>query len=256
MFQLPQEIAGNIYSKVTPSMELKFVNKAAMDVARYQTHIKGRINLKSLFIKNKTGVIVPFYYNLKSLIGIVIVNTKEDLKYVSLLINKLNSITIEYNGGSIEDTFILNESFVNSNCEYMKIFTNDDTYYTLERRNELIVAYIDLVVGSNNIAEYLEGVDSLLVAYMEDHILELIQQNEIQILHVNGISANTIVALRLIHSVYITSEFNYFGLNFIEETQPLTNITYIEFDDILISDEESEINSLIYKIFSNISPMR
>lgn len=254
MYQLPTEVAGKIYQKVTSSSpqsrELKFINKEALSASRYQTHIKGRVTLKSLFIKTINGKIVPLHYNLKSLIGTIVVNSIEELEYVPLLIEKLNSVTIEYNGTSIEDTFSLIESFVNSHCELMTVH-KDKIEYTIQRRDELIVANVDQVARFHSISDYLDGVDSLIVILINDDIHRLIILCEIKILHLDGIDEDNVQgAFDTIESVYITSNFGYAD---IQGIQPLTNVTNAEFENILISGETYD-GILLYEWFARVFP--
>lgn len=254
MYQLPSEVTGKIYQKVTSSSpqsrELKFINKEAISASRYQTHIKGRVPLKSLVIKNINGKIVPFYYNLKSLIGTVVVNSIEELEYVPMLIEKLNSVTIEYNGTSIEDTFSLIEDFVNSHCELITIY-KDRVEYTIQRRNELIVAYIDRVAEFQSISDYLDGIDSLIVILINDDIYRVITLCNITILHLDGIDQDNVQeAFDTIETVYITSDFGYAD---IQTIQPLMNVTKVEFENILVSGEIYD-GILLYEWFARVFP--
>ena len=131
MQNLISELRGNIYSKTTKSVirELKYSNKQTFHDMRYITHLDGPINLKSLFIKHNNNKCL-FYYNLKSISNVVIVESKEDLQYVPILLNKLNIIKIDYKGykdsstndtHSIEDAYNLIPIFIKSTCQYMKV---------------------------------------------------------------------------------------------------------------------------------------
>ena len=61
MNNLPLELKGNIYSKVTKNIisELKYSSKETYDSMRYLTHLNGNISLKSLSSKIKTTVYPP-----------------------------------------------------------------------------------------------------------------------------------------------------------------------------------------------------
>lgn len=241
MLQLPGEIAGSIYSKtsVVPH-ELRYVSKETLEALRYQTHLKGRINLKSLFVKTKDNRIVLFHHNLKSLLGVVVVNNIEELQYVPMIIKKLNSITIEYNG-YIEDTFSFIQSFVKTKCEYMKVYVLSNytsIQFTIERRNELIVADITYVVESYNISNYMDGVNSVLINNINssDKIGNLIIRNNIRMLHLDTFPEENFHPIILfVNTLYITSKFHY--NDFEHNNAVFPNITKIEFDDILISGE-------------------
>ena len=275
MLILPSEIKGNIYSKLSlplPS-ELKYSSKATFNEMRYLTHLKGTFFLKSLFIKSKDSTVSPslYYYNLKSISGIIIVESIEELKLVPLLLDKLNSITIEYIGDLFKDIPDLIQSFIQqSKTSYMKIYdkAKPSNKYIIERRDGLIVASMSDLEDIQNIEDiedikdididkYLKGVDSLLIPDIYAHVVVLINKTDIKMLHLDrSCSEYPTEILTQIDTLYITSNFNYNNVFRFNEGPPNTSITKVVFSDILVSNEtNADYHGIeIYSIFSNIFP--
>lgn len=168
---LPNEIKGNINSFLLKDItsELKYSNRDTFNSMRYVNTLHDNIvYLRRLFIKNNLNkTYTPFYYNLTSIKGKLIVSSNTDeLLLAHRIIKKLtSSVEIIYTGNSIVTLFPLIQTFIESKCHKMEVYLKKDMLYffTVERRNHLIVANILKVMRQKEISLYLKGVDSLLL---------------------------------------------------------------------------------------------
>lgn len=168
---LPNEIKGNINSFLSDDVtsELKYSNRDTFNSMRYVNTLHDNIvYLRRLFIKNNlNNTYTPFYYNLTSIKGKLIVSSNiDELLLAHRVIKKLlHPIEIIYTGNSIVTLSPLIQTFIESKCPKMEVYLKKDMLYffIIERRDDLIVANILPILCRKEMSLYLKGVDSLLL---------------------------------------------------------------------------------------------
>lgn len=286
-FDLPNEIKAIINSQLCNEVlsEFKYSSKDIFHSMKYFTVLyDDNVYVKKLFIKINFHQYEKFYYNLKSITGnLILSDCLDELKNVHRIIKDLvTPIKIIYTGNAIKHVFFLIQCFTESKCSKLTVYLKQNThiFFTLERRDNLIVANLLPVMKYKELNNYMCYIDSLLITddtyssknYTNDeggisishkvmsYIKDLIIRCNIRILHLGSHCRFKKIdeLVRLAQTLYITSEANYtYGSNKLVylayNNKTLPNITKVVFEDALLSSVSNSIE-FDYTQYSKLLP--
>lgn len=274
MQNLPSELRGRIFSQTSANMVkvLKCVNKETFYDMRYITHLYDEVGMKSIFIKHKEDNKKSlFYYNLKRINNLIIITNKEELNLVPILLDKVDSVIINYDGDrnidgrhNILESLFLIPMFIKSKCQYMKIFAQyswhilDKIKYTLKKRDGCII----LNMSCDNelmkcIEQYITGINSLHISnkctiLQLEHIREFLLKTNIKILRISFFNFNIENLLNIVQEIYIADFYETFSMA--ESVFPnIKNVTFKD-ESLPISNEDIDLDYPYYKKFCSMFP--